>query len=133
MSELINRLMERDFSLSIDKIKEIYERQSLTIESLKKENKFLREQYDKDEEISELKTEISSMKQQMNNAFVLNEKETKVIANWIENHNKEFHNSKLHYTGIGGTFSYTFTPTSLGTIGEITCICGQTFCFRSLM
>ena len=133
MSELINRLMERDFSLSIDKIKEIYERQSLTIESLKKENKFLREQYDKDEEVSELKTEILSMKQQMSNAFVLNEKETKAIANWIENHNKEFHNDKLHYTGIGGTFSYTFTPTSLGTIGEITCTCGQTFCFRSLM
>ena len=88
---------------------------------------------DKDEEVSELKTEILSMKQQMSNAFVLNEKETKAIANWIENHNKEFHNSKLHYTGIGGTFSYTFTPTSLGTIGEITCTCGQTFCFRSLM
>ena len=47
--------------------------------------------------------------------------------------NKEFHNGKLHYTGIGGTFSYTFTPTSLGTIGEITCTCGQTFCFRSLV
>ena len=133
MSELINRLMKRDFSLSIDKIKEIYERQSLTIESLKKENKFLKEQYDKDEEVSELKTEILSMKQRMSNAFVLNEKETKAIADWIENHNKEFHNGKLHYTGIGGTFSYTFTPTSLGTIGEITCTCGQTFCFRSLV
>ena len=132
MSELINILTKRDFFLSVDKIKEIYDKQAVMIENLKKENKFLREQYDKDEEVSELKTEILSMKQQMNNAFVLNEKETKAIADWIENHNKEFHNSKLHYTGIGGTFSYTFTPTSLGTTGEITCTCGQTFCFRSL-
>ena len=133
MSELINILTKRDFALSIDKIKEIYDKQAVMIENLKKENKFLREQYDKDEEVSELKTEILSMKQQISNAFILNEKETKAIADWIENHNKEFHNSKLHYTGIGGTFSYTFTPTSLGTIGEITCTCGQTFCFRSLV
>lgn len=132
MSELSNILTKRDFSLSIDKIREIYEKQAVTIKSLEKENKFLKEQYDKDEEISELKTEISSMKQQMSNAFILNEKETKAIADWIENHNKEFHNGKFHYTGIGGTFSYIFTPTSLGTIGEITCTCGQTFCFRDL-
>lgn len=72
------------------------------------------------------------MKQQMSNVFVLNEKETKAIADWIENHNKEFHNGKSHCTSIGGTFSYTFTPTSIGSIGEITCIYGQTFCFRDL-
>lgn len=133
MSKLFDALTKRDFALSIDKIREIYEKQAVIIENLEKENKFLREQYDKDEEVSILKTEILSMKQQTSNAFVLNEKETKAIANWIENHNKEFHNGKLHYTGIGGTFSYTFTPTSLGTIGEITCTCGQTFCFRSLV
>lgn len=132
MSELINRLMKRDFSLSIDKIKEIYEKQAVTIESLEKENKFLREQYDKDEEVSKLKTEILNMRRQMSNAFVLNEKETKAIADWIENHNKEFHNGKPHCTGIGRAFSYTFTPTSIGSIGEVICICGQTFCFRDL-
>lgn len=132
MSELTSMLMKRDFALSIDKIKEVYEKQTATIERLEKENKFLKEQYDKDEEVSKLKTEILNMKQQMSNAFVLNEKETKAIADWIENHNKEFHNGKPHCTSIGGTFSYTFTPTSIGSIGEITCICGQTFCFRDL-
>lgn len=132
MSELTSMLMKRDFALSIDKIKEVYEKQTATIERLEKENKFLKEQYDKDEEVSKLKTEILNMKQQMSNAFVLNEKETKAIADWIENHNKEFHNGKPHCTSIGRTFSYTFTPTSIGSIGEITCICGQTFCFRDL-
>ena len=37
MPELINILTKRDFALSIDKIKEIYERQSIMIENLKKE------------------------------------------------------------------------------------------------
>jgi hypothetical protein len=132
MSGLSNILIKRDFSLSIDKIREIYEKQAVIIEGLEKENKFLREQYNKDEEVSELKTEILNMKQQTSNAFVLNEKETKAIADWIENHNKEFHNGKPHCTSIGRIFSYTFTPTSIGSIGEITCICGQTFCFRDL-
>lgn len=132
MSELTSMLMKRDFALSIDKIKEVYEKQTATIERLEKENKFLKEQYDKDEEVSKLKTEILNMKRQMSNAFVLNEKETKAIADWIENHSKEFHNDKPYCTSIGRAFSYTFTPTSIGSIGEITCICGQTFCFRDL-
>lgn len=132
MSELSNILTKRDFSLSIDKIREIYEKQAAIIEGLEKENKFLREQYNKDEEVSELKTEILNMKRQMSNAFVLNEEEIKAIADWKENHNKEFHNGKPYCTAIGRTFSYTFTPTSIGSIGEITCICGQTFCFRDL-
>lgn len=132
MSGLSNILIKRDFSLSIDKIREIYEKQAVIIEGLEKENKFLREQYNKDEEVSELKTEILNMKRQMSNAFVLNEKETKAIADWIDNHSKEFHNEKPYCTSIGRAFSYTFTPTSIGSIGEITCICGQTFCFRDL-
>lgn len=36
MSELINILTKRDFALSIDKIKEIYDKQAVMIENLKK-------------------------------------------------------------------------------------------------
>ena len=36
MSELINILTKRDFALSIDKIKEIYDKQAVMIEILKK-------------------------------------------------------------------------------------------------
>ena len=33
---------------------------------------------------------------------------------------------------IGGTFTYEFIPTSIGTIGTIKCTCGDSFTFEDL-
>lgn len=34
---------------------------------------------------------------------------------------------------IGGKFTYTFIPTSIGVIGEVTCSCGESMTFSNLM
>lgn len=47
-------------------------------------------------------------------------------------HIKEKHFCTQYGGAIGGSYSYTFTPTSLGTVGEIKCTCGDKFCFREL-
>lgn len=64
--------------------------------------------------------------------FEITEKELKEINKWINKHVEEKHNGN-HYAGaIGGRFSYKFTPTSIGDIGEIICSCGESFLFREL-
>ena len=43
------------------------------------------------------------------------------IHNWIRNHN-----CKVQRTAIGGRISYVLTPTGLGLLFEVKCLCGKT-------
>jgi hypothetical protein len=54
--------------------------------------------------------------------FSLNEQETKKLKKWREKHNKkcEFTNAQH-----GGTLTYKFTPTGIGTIVKVKCACGK--------
>lgn len=91
-------------------------------------------EWNKDEEIQKLKDEISEMKKSKLKglSFVVTEEELEEIKKWMDKHINEKHGGS-HYAGaIGGRFTYKFTPTSIGKIGEIVCSCGETFCFREL-
>ena len=43
------------------------------------------------------------------------------VNNWIKNHN-----CKVKKTAIGGRISYVFTPTGLGVLLEVKCLCSKT-------
>lgn len=56
-------------------------------------------------------------------------KEQLAAANkWMEEHDKERHirpGKTYRYSGaIGGAYTWTFTPTSLGTVARVECSCG---------
>ena len=61
--------------------------------------------------------------------FSLSESQKKKIDEWENSHNcnlPQMHGIP-HYCGpIGGRFSITFTPTSIGMFATVKCACGET-------
>lgn len=82
---------------------------------------------DSDEEYVRLKKEAEDAKKELYNGFGLSDREKKQIDNWKNEHLKGTNPySNVHW------FTYKFTPTHLGIIGEIECSCGAKFVFREL-
>lgn len=94
------------------------------------------EEWNKDEEIQELKSKIESLQNELWNArrysFETTPEEHEAIEKWKKNHVKEKHNGDTYAGAIGGRYKYIFVPTSIGTVGSIKCSCGETFCFSEL-
>ena len=62
--------------------------------------------------------------------FKLDKKELEIAEKWWTNHRYgcKFYDSRFDevYAGaMGGAMTYTFTPTGLGTLTELKCICGE--------
>ena len=92
------------------------------------------EKWNKDKEIQKLKTQIKDYGKRKANSvtFIIEPEEITAINDWIEKHTQEKHNGYHHGGTIGGSFTYKFTPSSIGEVGEIICNCGEEFCFREL-
>lgn len=103
---------------------------------LYEENKKLKSEQYKDEELKRLSEKNKELKEQIfsmriENEFVLSENEIKKVENWRKEHNKRKHPSG-NFGAIGGELTYLFVPTSIGTIGKIVCCCGEEFIFRNM-
>lgn len=94
------------------------------------------EEWNKDEEIQKLKSEIESLQNKLWNtrrySFEITPEEHEAIEEWKKKHVKEKHNGDAYAGAIGGRYKYIFVPTSIGTVGSIKCSCGETFCFSEL-
>lgn len=54
--------------------------------------------------------------------FEVNEHQLKLFKEWREQHDAKFHNGKSPYSGaIGGRWTWSFTPTGLGTVVRVKC------------
>ena len=94
---------------------------------LSEENKKLKDEHYKDEELQTMKDKVDEANQKLyeveRRSFGLTEDEQKQVDEFISQHS--------HYFGaIGGGFTYTFTPTSIGEIGKVTCADGSSLVFR---
>ena len=78
-----------------------------------------------DEEYKRLKGEADDAKKELYNGFGISDGEKKKIDKWIDKHMPNPY-TNAHW------FTYKFTPTHLGTIGEVECSCGEKFKFREL-
>ena len=92
----------------------------------------LREEYDKDEEVSKLKKHIESLEEESRNGFPITKEENEKIREWQQKHVKEKHEGNSYAGAIGGNYTYEFVPTSIGTIGTVKCSCGEEFCFQEI-
>lgn len=115
-----------------------FNRQEKENELLREENKRLKEDAYKDSEIARLKEQNDNLFNDLCRGFGISEAEAKSIENWKQTHEATVHNlttyeQRLGAGGaIGGTYSYHFIPTSIGTIGTVRCNCGEEFTFRDL-
>ena len=73
------------------------------IKYLEEENKKLKDEHYKDSEMQRMEAELKKAKQRA-----------------------------MGHGCIGGSLTWCFTPTSIGTIGEVICSCGEKFTFQDL-
>jgi hypothetical protein len=57
--------------------------------------------------------------------FKLNEKQVEKLNKWLKRHDKICKFKKEKGDTIGGRLTYRFTPTGLGVIAAVHCLCGK--------
>ena len=88
--------------------------------------------------VSDLCQGIKKAKEDLYRGFPISEKEQEKIREWELKHDAEKHGLKtskqraMGHGCIGGSLTWCFTPTSIGTIGEVICSCGEKFTFQDL-
>lgn len=126
------------FDDCMDSIQKRFKRHQETIEHLQEENQNLKSEHYKDETIQQLTAKLKRAERELYIGFPISESENKAIKEWQDRHEKEIHGletleQKLSAHGaIGGTYTYEFIPTSVGTIGTIKCNCGAEFTFQDI-
>ena len=111
-----------------EQLVERYKYQSEQYNVLREENDKLKNGVWEKEEISKLKNERDSYKQQLSFGFGITKEENDKINQWISN--RETRNTGT----IGGRYEYRFFPTSIGIIGKVLdTINNESFTFRDII
>lgn len=110
-----------------EQLVERYQYQSEQYNMLREENDKLKNGVWEKEEISKLKNERDSYKQQLSFGFGITKEENDKINKWISNRETK------NIGAIGGRYEYRFFPTSIGAICKIVDTTdGESFTFRDL-
>ena len=97
------------------------------IDRLEEENKKLKDEVWKDEELQDMKTRLDKMQADYNRGFPIDEYEWEAIKKWCKEHEEKVHN------GRHMSYSYHFVPTPLGDSGIIKCAaCNKEFEFKKI-
>lgn len=110
---------------SLDSIKTRFEELVQANQSLFGQLQELKQEKWADERLIEMKDKLKTMSEEYYRGFPISAETESRINEWKKNHR---HNGGA----IGGTFTYEFIPTSIGTIGTIKCACGDSFTFEDL-
>jgi len=106
------------------------------IRYLEEENRKLKDEQFKDTYIQKLQADNKRILDDARRGFPVTVEEDKSIRKWQETHLREKHPEALedpsYFGAIGGNWTYIFIPTSIGTIGEVRCHCGEKYCFSDL-
>ena len=111
-----------DFDKCIESLKERNADQNVRIKILEADNKHLKSEHYKDDELRNLQHKYDELKKDAHRGFPITEKEEKRINEWKYKHEMQEHPT--------ASYSYIFTPTALGLVGVIKCSCGAEFDFR---
>lgn len=105
------------------------------IKYLEEENRKLKEEYNRDEEVQKMQERLDKMQKDCWRGFSITEAEEKAIEEWKKKHDEEVHGCTTDRMRMkaedccGGRYTYCFVPTALGTSGVIRCHCGAEFKF----
>jgi len=96
------------------------------VEELRDENKHLKNEHYKDEELRRMKQELDNARIDLLRGFPIFPHEKEIIDKFVFAHSTD-----PKHPAKGVSFYYTFTPTEVGIFGKITCAyCGETCCFQ---
>lgn len=106
------------------KLVDQFETQERIIKTLREENKKLKEGVWEKEEIAHLKNEYDRMRKEMILGFPITSEQADRIREW----KKRYEGQK--FGAIGGAFTYSFTPTGIGTFASVKGPDGEVFNFQ---
>lgn len=99
-------------------------------EYLMEENKRLKSETYKDEELAKMKIDYEKMKDDYHRGFPISKEEDEKIKAWMD----EICKDNVNVGAIGGRFIYTFIPTSIGIIGNVEdSVTGKKLSFQDLL
>ena len=98
----------------------------LFVENLKKENAELKSEHYKDKQLSDMKDKLDRMKKDYYRGFPISKEEELKINKFQDKYRNKY------YGAIGGAFTYKFTPTSIGVIGEVIAPNSESLVFKDL-
>ena len=130
--------IEKEIDRFVENLKSELRCKDTRIQYLEHQNQNLISEKYKDQELSRMKKDLEEMKADYYRGFPISKNKQDKIDEWIDKHEKEAHNcrtldDKMRRGGcIGGTYTYEFIPTSIGTIGTIKCNCGAEFTFQEM-
>ncbi len=136
-TESMCRVYELDKALKAIKVRNMDDMDY--IKRLEKENEDLKNNAYKDKELAAMRDELNKMKSEYYRGFPISEDEENKINEWIETHEREVHGIKTYADKLashrccGGSYTYEFVPTSIGTIGTVRCNCGAEFTFKDMV
>ena len=130
--------IEKEIDRFVEDLKSELRGKDVRIKYLELQNQNLINEKYKDQELSRMKKDLEEMKADYYRGFPISKNKQDKIDKWINKHEKEAHNfrtigDQMRRGGcIGGTYTYEFIPTSIGTIGTIKCNCGAEFTFQEM-
>lgn len=124
--------INKGFSELQETVNKRLEAKDQRINFLEERVKHLESEHFKDDEIQRLKQKNEKLSEDYWRGFPITKEEKEAIDNWWKKHREEKHNGKFYTGTIGGSLEYHFIPTSIGTVGEVVCSCGEKFCFCEL-
>lgn len=110
-------------------LKDKFMRQEEQIDSLREQNRELRESAYTKKEMAKMKDQLNTLLADYHRGFPISKIEQARIHSWMDQH--EIEHPGGHGVS-GGKYTYEFCPTGLGTIGYVKCSCGKKFCFQDL-
>lgn len=124
-----NFMSVQDLDTVCDNLKELFDRQASENARLKQNLQEITDEAWKDAELTTMREQLEAARADLRRGFEITERQTQRIQEWKDKHYAEQHgattlDAKLKMGGAaGGSFSYEFLPTGIGTFG--TCVCGH--------
>lgn len=85
-----------------------------------------------DTRLAEMRDEVERSRKARARGFSISDAEWDDIHAWQKSHIDEAHGGDEYAGAIGGRWTYSFIPTSIGVIGTVVCACGAEHTFQEL-
>lgn len=126
-----------DYATILEEARHRYEMYEETVGRLQDKVRELQDEAYVDRRLGEMEQQLQDARRAMSRGFAITDDEWDDIHAWQQQHMMDEHGIDIDrdhgYGGaIGGSWRFSFVPTSIGVIGTVSCFCGAEHTFQEL-